>query len=61
MILSASSPVIKIKKSKTSSGENYFDVREELAVRMFLTATTMDEKNKIYNEFLRNPLDKMIS
>ena len=61
MILSASSPVIKIKKSKTNTGENYFDVREELAVRMFLTATTMDEKNKIYNEFLRSPLDKMIS
>jgi hypothetical protein len=61
MTLSASSPVIKIKKAKLKSGENYFDVREELAVRMFLTATTMDEKNKIYNEFLRSPLDKMIS
>jgi hypothetical protein len=28
---------------------------------MFLTATTMDEKNKIYNEYLKYPLDKMIS
>ena len=28
---------------------------------MFLTANTFDEKNKIYNEFLRYPLDKMIS
>jgi hypothetical protein len=28
---------------------------------MFLTASTMDEKNKIYNEYLRYPLDKMIS
>jgi hypothetical protein len=40
---------------------NYFDVREELAVRMFLTATTLTEKNQIYNDFLRKPLDKMIS
>ena len=28
---------------------------------MFLTASTSEEKNKIYNEFLRFPLDKMIS
>ena len=28
---------------------------------MYLTATTFDEKNKIYNNFLRDPLDKMIS
>jgi len=55
------SKIIKPKKGKSSQGENYFDVREEMAVRMFLTATTFDEKNKIYNEFLRFPLDKMIS
>ena len=64
MILSADSYdnlVKKTKKTKLSQNENYFDVREELAVRMFLTATTFDEKNKIYNEFLRYPLDKMIS
>jgi len=64
MILSADSYdnlVKKTKKTKSSQNENYFDVREELAVRMFLTATTFDEKNKIYNEFLRYPLDKMIS
>jgi hypothetical protein len=36
-------------------------VKEEFAVRMFLTATTFEEKNKIYNDFLKNPLDKMIS
>lgn len=51
----------KNKRGKNQKSENYFDVREELAVRMFLTATTVDEKNKIYNEFLRYPLDKMIS
>ena len=28
---------------------------------MYLTATTFNEKNKIYNDFLRIPLDKMIS
>jgi len=63
MFLSASSSSLstKPKKVKSSQNENYFDVREETAVRMFLTATTTDEKNKIYNQFLRNPLDKMIS
>ena len=64
MILSANSLDYnskKSKKAKSSQNENYFDVREEMAVRMFLTATTFDEKNKIYNEYLRYPLDKMIS
>jgi len=46
---------------KTSKQSNYFDVREENAVRMFLLEPSWDEKNKIYNEFLRDPLDKMIS
>jgi predicted SprT family Zn-dependent metalloprotease len=49
------------KKIKKKSKENYFDVREETAVIDFLTANSFYEKNKIYNEFLRNPLDKMIS
>jgi hypothetical protein len=64
MIFSASSAEVQItkpKRAKGSQNENYFDVREETAVRMFLTASTMDEKNKIYNEYLRYPLDKMIS
>lgn len=61
MILSASSIEISVKKRKSQTSENYFDVREETAVRMFLTASTFEEKNKIYNEFLRFPLDKMIS
>ena len=64
MIFSADSAEVKIikpKRAKGSQNENYFDVREETAVRMFLTASTMDEKNKIYNEYLRYPLDKMIS
>jgi hypothetical protein len=62
MIFSANSSEVKvIKPKKKGQTENYFDVREENAVRMFLTASTVDEKNKIYNEFLRKPLDKMIS
>jgi hypothetical protein len=49
------------KRGRKSQKENYFDVREETAVRNFLLATCSNEKNKIYNEFLRGPLDKMIS
>jgi hypothetical protein len=64
MILSATSTINNLsleKKGKKKSSDNYFDVREEFAVRMYLTATTFNEKNKIYNDFLRGPLDKMIS
>jgi hypothetical protein len=39
----------------------YFGEREELAVREFLIADSFEEKNKIYNDFLRLPIDKMIS
>jgi predicted SprT family Zn-dependent metalloprotease len=49
------------KRGRKSTKENYFDVREEDAVINFLMAKTSEEKNKIYNEFLRGPLDKMIS
>jgi hypothetical protein len=49
------------KKGRKPKKDNYFDVEEEVAVRMFLSATTFEEKNKIYNEFLKKPLDKMIS
>ena len=49
------------KRGRKSVKENYFDVREETAVKKFLIAETSEEKNKIYNEFLRAPLDKMIS
>lgn len=46
------------KKKKKSN--NYFDTREEEAVRLFLSARTTEEKHKIYDEFLKAPLDKMI-
>ena len=49
------------KRGRKTVNVNYFDVREETAVRNFLLAETSEEKNKIYNEFLRGPLDKMIS
>jgi len=44
----------KVKKS------NYFDVREEEAVRNYITAESKEEKEEIYNKFLRDPLNKMI-
>jgi predicted SprT family Zn-dependent metalloprotease len=60
--LSASSEDVSSKKrGRKSVKENYFDVREETAVKNFLLANTIEEKNKIYNDFLRAPLDKMIS
>lgn len=49
------------KRGRKATTTNYFDVREEEAVRAFLIAESYEEKNKIYNEFLRAPLDKMIS
>jgi len=49
------------KKGRKPKQVNYFDVAEEQAVIRFLEATTYEERNKIYNEFLRKPLDKMIS
>lgn len=49
------------KKGRKSVQTNYFDVREELAVVKFLSTESPEERNKIYNEFLRKPLDKMIS
>ena len=53
--------VLSKKRGRKAVKENYFDVREEEAVRKFLIAETSYEKNKIYNQFLKLPLDKMIS
>jgi len=49
------------KKGRKPKSDNYFDEKEELAVRLYLSASTFEEKNKIYNQSLRKPLDKMIS
>ena len=49
------------KKGRKPVQTNYFDVKEEMAVVRFLNTESAEERNKIYNEFLRKPLDKMIS
>ena len=46
------------KPKKTT---NYFDVREENAVVLFLQAESVQERNEIYNEFLKAPIEKMVS
>jgi len=46
--------VKKVKKA------NYFDVREEEAVVRYLTSENHEEKEDIYNNYLRDPLNKMI-
>lgn len=51
----------KKKGRKPKKEKFYFGEREELAVREFLITDSFEEKNKIYNEFLRKPIDKMIS
>jgi hypothetical protein len=61
MTLSGSTDTEVKKKGRKPKADNYFDIREEVAVRLFLSATTSEEKNKIYNQSLRKPLDKMIS
>ena len=61
MTISSSTEMIEVSKKKKPTTENYFDIREENAVIEFLTATSFYDKNKIYNDFLRHPLDKMIS
>lgn len=62
LILSAITDSNEIKKrGRKSKQTNYFDVREEDAVRVFLLEPSWDERNKIYNNILREPLDKMIS
>lgn len=48
-------------KGRKPKKANYFDIEEEEAVINFLMASSNEEKNKIYNQFLRKPLDKMIS
>lgn len=51
----------KKKKGRKPTSNNYFDEREENAVRLFLVSEDAYERNKIYNDFLKGPLDKMIS
>ena len=48
------------KTEKKVKNTNYFDVREEEAVKAYIIAESKQEKEVIYNQFLRDPLDKMI-
>ena len=48
------------KTSKKVKNANYFDTREEDAVRRYLTAESDKEKEDIYNVYLKDPLNKMI-
>ena len=50
----------KPKKGRRPKTKPYFGAPQELAVRIFLTATTYSERNKVYNKDLRAPLNKMI-
>jgi hypothetical protein len=52
---------VKNKKTeKKIKKDNYFDIREEEAVKRYINAETKEEKEEIYNNFLRDPLNKMI-
>jgi hypothetical protein len=51
----------KKKKGRKPTVKKYFDEPEENAVRLYLGTDSKEDKNKIYNEFLKYPLDKMIS
>jgi hypothetical protein len=51
---------VENKSEKKVKKNNYFDVREETAVVNYINADTRQEKEKIYNSFLKEPLDKMI-
>tara|TARA_R110001583_G_scaffold65252_1_gene188624 strand:+ start:724 stop:1527 length:804 start_codon:yes stop_codon:yes gene_type:complete len=50
----------KPKKGRRPKTKPYFGQVQEAAVRVFLTATTFDERNKVFNAELRAPLNKMI-
>lgn len=61
MFLEDPKPKESEEKQKTEKkSKNYFDVREEEAVKNYITAETQKEKEEIYNKFLKEPLDKMI-
>jgi hypothetical protein len=51
--------VEETQKTNTKS-KNYFDVREEQAVRDYIVAENYEDRERIYNTYLKEPLDKMI-
>ena len=61
-MISGTSEGNEIKRGrKPKPTSNYFDVREENAVVLFLQAETIQERNEIYNEYLKAPIEKMVS
>jgi predicted SprT family Zn-dependent metalloprotease len=60
-VISGVTESVDTKRSKKVKTNNYFDIREETAVVMFLQAETIKERNEIYNEFLKKPIEKMVS
>ena len=61
MFLEDSNPENLDKNKKTEKkSKNYFDVKEEEAVKDYIAAKTQIEKEEKYNKFLKEPLDKMI-
>jgi hypothetical protein len=49
------------RKRSSKNPNNYFDVKEEQAVVDYISAETKQEKERIYNNYLKEPLDKMIN
>ncbi len=60
MTLNANEQQGDVKRKRSAKKVNYFDLKEEEAVIDYINADTKQEKDLIYNEFLREPLDKMI-
>lgn len=48
------------KRGRKRTNEMYFGPNEEEAVIKFLESTDQNERNQIFNEWLKAPLDKMI-
>ena len=46
--------------SRPKKDRNYYGVDQEAAVVIFLNAKTVAEKEKIYREYLQEPINKMI-
>ncbi len=46
--------------SRVKKDRNYYGIEQEMAVVAFLNAKTSGEKEKIYREFLQEPINKMI-
>lgn len=49
-----------VARGRKRKDEMYFGPNEEEAVIKFLESTNEEERNQIFNEWLRGPLDKMI-